>query len=176
MFIMTIINTIHDDLALEIVSKVAEEEGCEYEIHIVDHYFPLFGNVLGAGSDVIGQVGGIAGITFQEKKKILICATTIRNAFDKIYGVKILGKVINFFYKKDDALKKAIAANVRHEIRHSKQFTWLEEHGLLQKAIDCENKRVYGIGPMELDAYRYQKKGVNGKYQKSFEEVFKGIL
>ncbi len=53
-------------------------------------------------------------------------------------------------------LSKAITT-VRHENRHVQQFCWLQQHGLLERALMNEVFSLYGSSTLEKDAVRYQK-------------------
>lgn len=56
-----------------------------------------------------------------------------------------------------DELEKLVKEYVRHEWRHGCQFNWLRAHGIdVIGALMQENSTVYGSGPLEADAHKFQ--------------------
>lgn len=57
----------------------------------------------------------------------------------------------------EDELKRLAVEFTRHEWRHGCQFNWLRDHGVdVLAAISQENQTVYGEGPLESDAHKFQ--------------------
>lgn len=55
-------------------------------------------------------------------------------------------------------LKRLIKECVKHEWRHGCQFNWLRAHDVdVVYAVKKEEETVYGQGPLEDDAYRFQR-------------------
>lgn len=95
----------------------------------------------------------IGGMTVYENKTVTFYSDCIRQ------GAAMC------IWKTEEELAEQI---VRHENRHVQQYTWLEAHGAVKKAMLDEMFSIYGQSVLEQDAYRYQK---GSKYEDDLDVV-----
>lgn len=113
-------------------------------------------------------VNGQGGVTYPDHKQINI------NLF-------YLGLLHTSWWRSNKGRKQEVLAEVKqiivHELRHAKQFVWLDSHRDVRERVLANYKISawslnYWLNPMERDARRYSKTGEDVP----FDEVFKDFI
>lgn len=105
---------------------------------------------LGLGAGAVGIANRLMGLTVPAE----LLLGWDGEIYDQLY---LFYKPLIQVAHNIDELEELVKEYVRHEWRHGCQFNWLRAHGVdVIAALMQENSTVYGSGPLETDAHKFQ--------------------